>query len=30
MMTKNGEIIQRYFEEISQSLLEEFSKNLTE
>jgi hypothetical protein len=30
MMTKNGEIIQRYFDEISQSLLEGISKNIIE
>jgi hypothetical protein len=30
MMTKNGEIIQKYFEDISQSLLVGISDTLTE
>jgi hypothetical protein len=29
MMTTNGEVIQKYFEEISQNLLVEISENLT-
>jgi hypothetical protein len=29
MMTTNGEVIQKYFEEISQNLLVGFSENLT-
>jgi hypothetical protein len=29
-MTANGEIIQKYFEDISQSLLVGFSENLTD